>query len=69
MKSKNVKKSFKGNEVLKDVNITLKQGFVYALLGANGAGKSTLLKIVTGLLNSDDGKVTIRDVNVLCRST
>ncbi|RAS73647.1 ABC transporter ATP-binding protein [Priestia endophytica] len=61
---KNVKKSFKGNEVLKDVNITLKQGFVYALLGANGAGKSTLLKIVTGLLNSDDGKVTIQDINI-----
>ncbi|WP_277949742.1 ATP-binding cassette domain-containing protein [Priestia endophytica] len=37
---KNVKKNFKGNEVLKDVNITLKQGFIYALLGANGAGKS-----------------------------
>ncbi|UOE62760.1 ATP-binding cassette domain-containing protein [Priestia filamentosa] len=61
---KNVKKSFKGNEVLKDVNITLKQGFVYALLGANGAGESTLLKIVTGLLNSDDGKVTIQDINI-----
>jgi ABC-2 type transport system ATP-binding protein len=61
---KNVKKSFKGNEVLKDVNLTLKHGFVYALLGANGAGKSTLLKIVTGLLNSDDGKVTIQDINI-----
>ncbi|MDF9762191.1 ABC transporter ATP-binding protein [Peribacillus simplex] len=61
---KNVKKSFKGNEVLKDVNITLKQGSVYALLGANGAGKSTLLKIVTGLLNSDGGKVTIQDIDV-----
>ncbi|YCA41611.1 ABC transporter ATP-binding protein [Bacillus sp. JZ8] len=61
---RNVKKSFKGNEVLKGVNITLKQGFVYALLGANGAGKSTLLKIVTGLLNSDDGKITIQDINI-----
>lgn len=61
---KNVKKSFKGNEVLKDVNITVKQGSIYALLGANGAGKSTLLKIVTGLLNSDGGKVTIHDINV-----
>lgn len=61
---KNVKKSFKGNEVLRDVNITVKLGSIYALLGANGAGKSTLLKIVTGLLNSDGGKVTINDINV-----
>ncbi|WP_129728027.1 ATP-binding cassette domain-containing protein [Ectobacillus funiculus] len=52
---KNVKKSFKENEVLKNVNITVKTGSIYALLGANGAGKSTLLRIVTGtgLLNSD----------------
>ncbi|MDF2066797.1 ATP-binding cassette domain-containing protein [Bacillus sp. Cr_A10] len=61
---KNTKKSFKGNEVLRDVNITVKAGSIYALLGANGAGKSTLLKIVTGLLNSDGGKVTIKDIDV-----
>lgn len=61
---KNVKKSFKENEVLRDVNITVKLGSIYALLGANGSGKSTLLKIVTGLLNSDGGKVTINDINV-----
>jgi ABC-2 type transport system ATP-binding protein len=61
---KNVKKSFKGNEVLKDVNIKVKQGSIYVLLGANGTGKSTLLKIVTGLLTSDGGKVTIKDIHV-----
>ncbi|GGE57209.1 ABC transporter ATP-binding protein [Priestia taiwanensis] len=61
---KHVKKNFKGNEVLKDVNINVKQGSIYALLGANGAGKSTLLKIITGLLNSDGGTVTINTINV-----
>ncbi|MCL6571822.1 MAG: ABC transporter ATP-binding protein [Bacillus sp. (in: Bacteria)] len=61
---KNVKKSFKGNEVLTDVNITVKAGSIYALLGANGTGKSTLLKIVTGLLTSDGGQVTIKDIDV-----
>ncbi|RDW17311.1 ABC transporter ATP-binding protein [Oceanobacillus chungangensis] len=61
---KNVRKSFKDKEVLKDVNITVKKGSVYALLGANGAGKSTLLKIVTGLLNCDNGKVTIKNIDV-----
>jgi ABC-2 type transport system ATP-binding protein len=61
---KNIKKSFKGNDVLTDVNITVKQGSIYVLLGANGTGKSTLLRIVTGLLNSDGGKVTIKDIHV-----
>ncbi|MBT2674845.1 ATP-binding cassette domain-containing protein [Streptomyces sp. ISL-14] len=59
-----MKKSFKENEVLKNVNIMVKAGSIYALLGANGAGKSTLLRIVTGLLNSDGGKVTIQDIDV-----
>nr|WP_246869479.1 ABC transporter ATP-binding protein [Priestia megaterium] len=59
-----MKKSFKENEVLKNVNITVKTGSIYTLLGANGAGKSTLLRIVTGLLNSDGGKVTIQDIDV-----
>jgi ABC-type multidrug transport system ATPase subunit len=60
----NVKKSFNGNEVLRDVSITVNRGSIFALLGANGAGKSTLLKIVTGLLKSDGGKVAINDINV-----
>ncbi len=60
----NVKKSFKENVVLKNVNISVKTGSIYALLGANGAGKSTLLKIITGLLKSDGGKVTIQNKDV-----
>ncbi|MGG3640268.1 ABC transporter ATP-binding protein [Bacillus gobiensis] len=64
MEIKNVKKSFKGNEVLKEINITVNRGSIYALLGPNGAGKSTLLKIITGLLNSDSGRVTINNINV-----
>jgi ABC-2 type transport system ATP-binding protein len=64
MEIENVKKSFKGNEVLKEINITVNKGFIYALLGPNGAGKSTLLKIITGLLNSDGGRVIINDINV-----
>ncbi|MGG3661334.1 ATP-binding cassette domain-containing protein [Bacillus gobiensis] len=64
MEIKNVKKSFKGNEVLKEINITVNRGSIYALLGPNGAGKSTILKIITGLLNSDSGRVTINNINV-----
>jgi ABC-2 type transport system ATP-binding protein len=39
-----------GRDVLKDINLTLRPGHIYGLLGKNGVGKSTLLKILTGVL-------------------
>jgi len=44
--------------VLKGVSITLSKGSIVALLGANGAGKSTTLKAISGLLMTENGKVT-----------
>lgn len=45
---KNIKKDFFGNQVLDDINLTLKEGEVVGLVGENGAGKSTLMKILFG---------------------
>jgi len=45
---------------VKDINLTLRRGECLGLIGHNGAGKSTLLKILNGLINPDEGKVTIR---------
>ena len=45
---------------VKDVSFELRRGECLGLIGHNGAGKSTLLKILNGLINPDDGKVTIR---------
>ncbi|TAK70860.1 MAG: ABC transporter ATP-binding protein [Betaproteobacteria bacterium] len=44
--------------VLKGVSLSVEAGQIVALLGANGAGKTTTLKAISGLLRSEDGKVT-----------
>jgi homopolymeric O-antigen transport system ATP-binding protein len=45
---------------VKDIGFTLRRGECLGLIGHNGAGKSTLLKILNGLINPDEGKVTIK---------
>src|ERR1700748_3409503 len=46
--------------VLDDVNLSLREGEIVALLGRSGSGKSTLLRIVSGLLTPPSGEVTWR---------
>ncbi len=50
--------------VLDDVNLTLREGEIVALLGRSGSGKSTLLRIVSGLLKPTAGSVTWRGVPI-----
>ncbi|NWK69363.1 sugar ABC transporter ATP-binding protein [Bacillus paramycoides] len=53
-------KSFSDQLVLKEVNLQLECGDVYALVGGNGAGKSTLMKILTGLYSYDSGNMFVK---------
>jgi len=48
-----------GFRALKDINLGIRRGEIFALLGPNGAGKTTLIGIVCGLLNPSQGSVTV----------
>lgn len=65
IKVKGLKKSYQGNEVLNNVNFSIKRGTIFSLLGSNGAGKTTAVKILTTLIKPDDGEVNICGFDVL----
>jgi ABC-2 type transport system ATP-binding protein len=48
-----------GFKALKDVNLEIEKGEIFALLGPNGAGKTTLISIVCGIANLSAGRVTV----------
>ncbi|XLP24759.1 sugar ABC transporter ATP-binding protein [Bacillus toyonensis] len=53
-------KAFSNQLVLKEVNLQVERGDIYALVGGNGAGKSTLMKILTGLYSYDSGEMYVK---------
>ncbi len=60
----NINKFYNGNQVLKNISLTINEGDKIGLVGNNGCGKSTLLRILTGRENPDrftekDGIVTV----------
>ena len=68
LKLKNVKKNYKINknevqEVLKDINLTLKSGEFVCIYGESGSGKSTLMNIIGGLDDDYIGTVTINKID------
>ena len=60
----NLKKSYDGKEVLKDVSFSVPKGIIYALLGSNGAGKTTTIRILTTQIPADGGKLQIEGYSV-----
>ncbi|HCY0818135.1 ATP-binding cassette domain-containing protein [Staphylococcus xylosus] len=60
---KNIYKSFRKKEILKNVNTKINFGEIYGLIGKNGAGKSTLMKIIAGLEKQDSGSLSFVNNN------
>lgn len=60
LKLERITKTFGGVRALRGVDLTIRTGEIYHLLGENGSGKSTLIKIISGAQPPDGGKITIR---------
>jgi ABC-2 type transport system ATP-binding protein len=64
----NLNKTYKTVQALKDVNLEVKQGELFAFLGPNGAGKTTTIRILTGLTRYSSGTVKLNGFDVGNRS-
>ena len=54
-----------GFRALKDINLEIDHGEIFALLGPNGAGKTTLISIICGIVNASSGRVAVGGHDIL----
>ncbi|CAH2716595.1 Bacitracin transport ATP-binding protein BcrA [Neobacillus rhizosphaerae] len=53
----NLSKVFHGKEVISQVNMNVKKGEIYGVLGPNGAGETTIMKIMANLIKPTSGEI------------
>ena len=62
---KNVNKSYvKGKKSIDNLNLEVKNGEIFGFLGPNGAGKTTTIKMITGILEIDEGDILIDGTSI-----
>ena len=63
---KNLSKSYKkGKKVIDSINLEIKDGEIFGFLGPNGAGKTTTIKMITGILEIDEGDIKIDNKSII----
>ena len=64
IRTENLTKVYEEQEAVKSVNVHVKKGRIYGLLGRNGAGKTTIMKMVLGLTSITSGEVQLFGKNI-----
>jgi len=64
VKMEGIEKHFAGVHALKECEFELRSGEVHALVGENGAGKSTMMKVLTGVYQKDEGRISYQGKDV-----
>ena len=59
------KKYDNGFEALKNINLEIKKGEIFAMLGPNGAGKTTLISIICGIVKPSSGKILVENFDII----
>ncbi len=54
-----------GFQALKNINLEIRQGEIFALLGPNGAGKTTLINVICGIVNPSSGKILVDGMDIV----
>ncbi|MEI6101731.1 MAG: sugar ABC transporter ATP-binding protein, partial [Eubacteriales bacterium] len=68
IKLKGISKNFNSISILKNINLDIEPGKIYALFGKNGAGKTTIVKILAGVYQADSGSILYGNQEVSIRS-
>ena len=64
LKAQHLAKAYKSRQVVRDVSLSIDSGQIVGLLGPNGAGKTTCFYMIVGLVQADQGRVLIDDLDV-----
>ena len=66
LKITNLSKGYGDRLLFSNISFTANRGDRIALIGANGSGKSTLMQIISGVVNSDSGQITLNKRKYQC---
>ena len=64
LKVRNISKTIKDKNIIKDISFSIDSGNIYGLLGPNGAGKTTTFYSIAGLIKSDAGEIFLENRNI-----